>query len=392
MNHDDVFLLSLIVGNSVEPLFPVSIIASSRHPFHHRLREWFQEHSPWLLRGAAIPYRMLASARRKAYQRDWLRQHHLPKPVVSVGNLTVGGTGKTPLVIWLAQQLHSNGQRVAILSRGYGRQAPSGNVMVSDGTGLVKDWRMAGDEPWMIAMNCPWAIVAVGPDRHSLGQWVLEQMDCDYFILDDGYQHLSLYRDLDVLLFDTTDVKGLAGVLPAGRLREPLDGMNGAEAFVFTRADSQASIESVRECIEDSLGQSISPIILKSVLKRVEHLVTGQVRVLDILVKTPLLVISGIGNPQSFCEMLKRSGSEVCEEIQFPDHCDYGQNEIDVIRKTMKLFTGAIAVTTEKDAVKLREWFTEDDPFFVINMKMEFLIGEDHLQNLCKQAGLVAVD
>lgn len=392
MNHDDVFLPSLVVENSVEPLFPVSTIPSSRPPFHHRLWEWFQEHCPWMLRGAAIPYRMLVSFRRRAYQRDWLRQHHLPKPVVSVGNLTVGGTGKTPLVIWLAQQLHANGQRVAILSRGYGRQAPSGNVMVSDGMGLVKDWRIAGDEPWMIAMNCPWAIVAVGPDRHRLGQWVLEKMDCDYFILDDGYQHLSLYRDLDVLLFDATDVNGLAGVLPAGRLREPLDAMNGDEAFVFTRADSLASIQPVRERIEDSLGQSISPIILKSVLKQVEHLVTGQVRTVDVLVKTPLLVISGIGNPKSFCELLKCGGFEVCEEIQFPDHCEYGQNEVDVIRRTMEQFTGAIAVTTEKDAVKLREWFTEDDPFFVISMNMEFLMGEDHLENLCEQAGLVTVD
>ncbi len=345
-----------------------------------------------MLRGAAVPYRILARVRRRAYQRDWLRQHHLPKPVVSVGNLTVGGTGKTPLVIWLAQQLHSNGQRVAILSRGYGRQEPSGNVIVSDGTGLVKDWRMAGDEPWMIAMNCPWAIVAVGLDRHRLGQWVLEQMDCDYFILDDGYQHLSLYRDLDVLLFDATDVKGLAGVLPAGRLREPLDGMYGTEAFVFTRADSPSSIQPVRDCIEGSLGQSISPIILKSVLNQVQHLVTGQIRAVEILVKTPLLVISGIGNPKSFCDLLKCGGFEVCEEMQFPDHCAYGQNEVDVIRKTMEQITGAIAVTTEKDAVKLREWFTEDDPFFVISINMEFLAGENHLRHLLAQSTAAAVD
>ncbi len=370
----------------------MSASVSLRPPFHQQLWEWCHEHCPWLLRGAAVPYRVLVSVRRSAYQRNWLRQYHLPKPVVSVGNLTVGGTGKTPMVIWLAQQLHADGQRVAILSRGHGRQSPAGNVMVSNGTGFVKEWRIAGDEPWMIAMNCPWAIVAVGPDRHHLGRWVLEQMDCDYFILDDGYQHLSLYRDLDVLLFDATDVKGLAGVLPAGRLREPLDGMNGTEAFVFTRADSPTSIQAVRERLEGSLGQSISPIILKSMLKQVQHLVTGQVRAVDILVKTPLIVISGIGNPQSFCELLKRGGFEVCEEIQFPDHCAYGQNEIDVIRRTMEQIMGAIAVTTEKDAVKLREWFTEDDPLFVITMKMEFLVGEEQLQGLCKQAGLATID
>ncbi len=370
----------------------MSASLSLQPPFHQRLWEWCQEHCPWLLRAAAVPYRVLASVRRGAYRRNWLRQGHLPKPVVSVGNLTVGGTGKTPMVIWLAQQLHANGKRVVILSRGYGRESPAENVMVSDGTGVVKDWRIAGDEPWMIAMNCPWAIVAVGPDRHHLGQWVLERMDCDCFILDDGYQHVSLYRDLDVLLFDTTDVKGLTGVLPAGRLREPLNGMTGSEAFVFTRADTASSIQPVRERIEDSLGQAISPIILKSALKQVQHLVTEQVTSVDTLEKSRLLVISGIGNPKSFCEMLKSRGCEVIEEIQFPDHCDYGQNEIKLIRSTMEQFIGSIAVTTEKDAVKLREWFTEDDPFLVITMKMEFLMGEDHLQNLCTHTALAAVE
>lgn len=370
----------------------MSASLSLKPPFHQQLWEWCQEYCPWLLRGAAVLYRVLVSVRRSAYQRDWLRQHHLPKPVVSVGNLTVGGTGKTPMVIWLAKQLHSNGKRVAILSRGYGRQSPAGNVMVSDGMGFVRDWRIAGDEPWMIAMNCPWAIVAVGPDRHDLGQWVLAQVDCDYFILDDGYQHVSLYRDLDVLLFDVTDVKGLVGVLPAGRLREPLNGMNGSEAFVFTRADDSSSIQAVRERIEDSLGQSISPIILKSVLKQVQHLVTGQVTSLDTLVKSRLLVISGIGNPKYFCEMLKSYGCEVIEEIQFPDHCSYGQNEIKLIRSTMEQFIGAIAVTTEKDAVKIRELFAEDDPFFVISMNMEFLMGEEQLLGLCEKVALATGD
>jgi tetraacyldisaccharide-1-P 4'-kinase len=109
----------------------------------------------------------------------------------------------------------------------------------------------------MIAQNCPWAIVAVGPDRHRLGKWVLEQSFCDFFILDDGYQHMSLYRDLDVLLFDSMDINGLSGVLPSGRLREPLEGTKGAGAFVFTRANSLSSIQPVQRRIEESLGLEI---------------------------------------------------------------------------------------------------------------------------------------
>ena len=296
------------------------------------------------------------------------------------------------MVIWIARLLHAKGKRVTVLSRGYGRQSSSQNVMVSDGMGLEKEWRDVGDEPWMIAKNCPWAIVAVGPDRYRLGRWVLEQTDCDCFILDDGYQHLALSRDLDVLLFDATDAKGLSGVLPAGRLREPLEGIRGTEAIVFTRAESPAAIQPIRESIEDSLGQSISPIILKSVFNQVEHLVTKQARPVDAVYKTPLLVISGIGNPQAFRTTLERDGFEVCEELCFPDHCAYGQNEVNMIRKKMQQYTHAIAVTTEKDAVKLREWFREDDPFLVMNMKMEFLTGEDQLKKRVDQLSLLTVD
>lgn len=342
-----------------------------------------------MLQGAAVPYGVIVRIRRMAYQQNWLPQHRLPKPVVSVGNLTVGGTGKTPFVIWLAHQLHAKGKRVAILSRGYGRQGASQNLMVSNGQGQVKEWREAGDEPWLIAQNCPWAIVAVGPDRHRLGKWVLEKAFCDLFILDDGYQHLSLYRDLDVLLFDSMDINGLSGVLPSGRLREPLDAIKRAGAFVFTRAISLSSIQPVQARIEKSLARPIRPIILKSVPKQVQHLVTGQIRPLEILLETPLLIVSGIGNPRSFREILTRCGSDVCEEIQFSDHCTYGQEEVDMIRKKMDEFNNMIVVTTEKDAVKLREWFAKDDPLWVIITKFEFLLGEDQLLHLLDRSGFM---
>ena len=218
---------------------------------------------------------------------------------------------------------------------------------------------------------------------------MLEKSFCDFFILDDGYQHMSLYRDLDVLLFDSMDIKGLSGVLPSGRLREPLEGIKGTGAFVFTRANSLSSIQPVQRRIEESLGQPISPIILKSVPKQVQHLLTGKVRPLEFLLETPLLVVSGIGNPRSFCEILASCGSEVCAEIQFPDHCAYGQDEVDMIRKKMDEFNKMIVVTTEKDAVKLREWFTKDDPFWVLITKIEFLVGENHLLHLLNRSGFM---
>jgi tetraacyldisaccharide-1-P 4'-kinase len=168
-----------------------------------------------------------------------------------------------------------------------------------------------------------------------------------------------------------------------------LEGIKGAGAFVFTRANSLSSIQPVQRRIEESLGQPISPIILKSVPKQVQHLVTGQVRPLEFLLETPLLVVSGIGNPRSFRAILTSYGSEVCEEIQFPDHCAYGQDEVAMIRKKMDEFNNKIVVTTEKDAVKLREWFTKDDPFWVIITKIEFLVGEDYLLHLLDRSGFM---
>ena len=334
-------------------------------------------------------YGMIVRIRRMAYQRKWLQQQHLPKPVISVGNVTVGGTGKTPFVIWLAQQLHAQGKRVAVLSRGYGRQEASQNLLVSDGHGHVKNWRVSGDEPTMIAQHCLWAIVAVGPDRFHLGKWVLEQTACDCFLLDDGYQHLSLYRDVNLLLFDVTDVEGLSGVLPAGRLREPLEVAKGADGFVFTRADSLSSIQLVQSQVEKSIGRSINPIVLQSIPKQVQHLVTGKVKTLQSLLETPLVVVSGVGNPRSFVKILTDFGLKMCEELQFPDHCVYGQDEVGLIRKTMDQFDHCMVITTEKDAVKLREWFTQDDPVWFLMIDIQFLAGEDHVLELLDQAGVM---
>ncbi len=381
--------LSPIVNDDLGLLFLVSTLRSSHIPFQLKIWEWFQRHCPWVLQGLSVIYGMIVRIRRTAYQQAWLPRRRLPKPVVSVGNITVGGTGKTPFVIWLAQQLSAKGKRVAILSRGYGRQDPSKNFMVSDGQSQIKEWRISGDEPTMIAQRCPWAIVAVGPDRFHLGQWVLEQIPCDCFILDDGYQHVSLFRDLDVVLFDGTDSQGLSNVLPAGRLREPLEATKGAGAFIFTRADSHSSIEPIQQRIEESLGKTISPIILKSVPKQVQHLVTDQVQQLELLLAFPLLLVSGIGNPGSFRNMLADYGSEILEEILFSDHCAYGQNEVNVIHQKMNQYENAIVMTTEKDAVKLREWFTKEDPIWFLSTELEFLRGEQKILELLDHAGFL---
>lgn len=310
------------------------------------------------------------------YQRGWLPQYRLPKPVISVGNITVGGTGKTPLVMWLASRLHEQGKRVAILSRGYGRQGPVVNMMVSDGASVRTEWRSVGDEAMLMAQKCPWAIVAVGKDRYRLGCWVMEQAACDCFLLDDGFQHLALYRDLDILIFDATDVEGLNGVLPAGRMREPLSAAQWATTIVFSRMESVSSIESLQARIEQCLGKSIVPLQMETAPRCLTHISTGLTRGIDFFKNKSLTLVSGIGNPSAFRSSVVSCGLKVGEEMRYPDHFAYSEQDVEEIRLKMKRSGMDLVITTEKDALKLREFLTRDDPMWALEVQVTMTQGE----------------
>src|SRR5574337_1360647 len=188
-------------------------------------------------------YGIIVRFRLWCYRIGWLSTTRLSCPVVSVGNVTVGGTGKTPIVILLTEWLSAKGRRVAILSRGYKRRSRVRQLLVSDGSRILAGPLEAGDEPFLMAQRCPYALVAVGADRVALGQWVLEQHPIDCIVLDDGFQHRALHRDVDLALLDATDAAGLDALLPAGRLREPLTELGRASALVVTRADSRQDVD-----------------------------------------------------------------------------------------------------------------------------------------------------
>ncbi|MDT3779542.1 tetraacyldisaccharide 4'-kinase [Nitrospira sp. MA-1] len=344
------------------------------------LWHWLHRRSPWVLRWCAVPYGAVGRLRRMAYQHGWLPQHRLPKPVISVGNMTVGGTGKTPLVMWLAARLHEKGKRVAILSRGYGRQCPTVNRLVSDGVSLKGDWRSVGDEAMLMAQKCPWAIVAVGTDRYQLGQWVLEQASCDCFLLDDGFQHLSLFRDLDVVLFDATDVEGLSGVLPAGRMREPLSAAKWATTIVFSRTEQKVSVEALQHRIEQSVGKSIVPLRLETEPGMFTHIATGETQQAKAFKDRSSLLFSGIGNPCSFRSSIVSCGLTVSEEVRYPDHFAYSEKDVEAIRLKMRRSGLDLAITTEKDALKIKEHLTRDDAFWALDVRVRMTQGEDRLR------------
>lgn len=345
-----------------------------------RLWHGLNRRCSWILRCCAVPYGAVAQWRRTAYQRGWFPRHRLPRPVISVGNMTVGGTGKTPFVMWLASRLHEQGKQVAILSRGYGRQCSAKNTLVSDGVSLQGDWRSAGDEAMLMALKCPWAIVAVGTDRFRLGQWVLEQASCDCFLLDDGFQHLPLYRDLDLLLFDATDVEGLNGVVPAGRMREPLSAAKWATTIVFSRTKSGSSVDVLQARIEQGVGTSIVPLHMETVPGRFTHIVTGKTQQADAFKDVSCLLISGIGNPASFRSTVVSCGLHVGDEIRYPDHFAYSEKDVEAIRLKMRRAGLDLAITTEKDALKIQEYLKRDDPLWALDVQVRITQGEAQLR------------
>jgi tetraacyldisaccharide 4'-kinase len=224
--------------------------------------------------------------------------------------------------------------------------------------------------------------VAVGTDRFKLGCWVMEQVACDCFLLDDGFQHLSLHRDLDILLFDATDLEGLKFVLPAGRLREPLAAAKWATTIVFTRTEHMTSIESLQTRIELCIGRSIAPLQMETSPRRFIHIPTGMTQGIEFFEKKSLLLVSGIGNPASFRSTMISSGLDVSDEIRYPDHFAYSEKDVEDIRLKMDRLGIKFAITTEKDALKLREYLQKEDEMWALDVQVTLTQGEAEIREL----------
>ena len=277
-------------------------------------------------------------------RRQWVEHHperrqHLARPVISVGNLSMGGTGKSPVVAAIAQWLVEHGERPAILSRGYGRaDAPDGVVVVSDGTRVLEGVDRSGDEPLMLARQVPGAAVCVSPDRYLAGTLAERQLGCTVHVLDDGFQHLQLARDLDVLVTTMGEIpKGR--VIPMGRLREPVDAASRAQVLVVSDATAgAASTEAWSLGISQSCGALRT---LGTPVQAGSRAGTGTV-----------IAVAGIANPSRFLDALRAAGTPVVESIAFPDHHRYSRADVDRIASKVQQAGADVVFTTDKDAVR----------------------------------------
>lgn len=285
-------------------------------------------------------YGRVGQVRVALYRRGLLSSQAFPVPVISIGNLAVGGTGKTPTVDWVARYCQGRGRRVAVVSRGYGGRGAGDVAVVSDGRQLLLSPEVAGDEPVLLARRNPQLIVVVAPRRAQGVQTAITELGADLIILDDGFQHLAVRRDLDIVLLDAKHPLGNGRVLPAGLLREFPEVLARGDLFILTRAD--AGIASL-----DLPGP-----VLTSRHRLADRMMAldGHSLPLDSLHGKQLVAFAGIADPESFFNDLRGKGLTLSETLAFPDHVTYNRAEIARITAA----GGETLLTTEKDAVKLR--------------------------------------
>ena len=341
-----------------------------------RLRTWLK----WL----GVPYEFAARVRLWCYERGWFDTQRLPRPVISVGNLTVGGTGKTPVVMHLVERLTAQGKRVAVLSRGYRRRSQTRQLLVSDGQRVLVGPGEAGDEPYLIARRCPHAVVAVGADRYALGQWVLSRVPVDCFLLDDGFQHVQLHRDVNLLLVDATDLAGIQAALPIGRLREPLSAAARATAILITRARKEQDVDAVWRRLLQACGSLPSPILVGFPAQELRRVGMDERRPLGAFRGRVAVIFSGIGNAESFHAVVMGLGVTVADRLEFPDHVHYTDGMVETIRAKAESCSADLLVTTEKDADKVAPFLGSKDFCWAVRLGTEILTGHDQLEQLLR--------
>jgi tetraacyldisaccharide 4'-kinase len=291
-------------------------------------------------------YHAAISTRNHLFDRGLLRQKRLACPVFSVGNLTVGGTGKTPTVILLANLLRERGRRPAVLSRGYGGRTGAPVNIVSDGNRLLMGWPEAGDEPLLIARAAPGVPVLTGSERFLTGKRALEAFGADSLILDDAFQHRSLHRDLDILLIDRTRPFGNGHLLPRGPLREPPEALQRAHLFIRTGNGNEP------ECLIPLLPDRPSFPGFRRPLGIIEG-GTGPLLPVESLRGKRVCAFAGIGRPENFRKSLEGLGMEVVSFQIFPDHHPYHRAELDALCRIASETGADRIVTTEKDGIRL---------------------------------------
>lgn len=321
-------------------------------------------------------YGAVVAVRSWCYTCGLLKIQKLSVPVVCVGNITAGGTGKTPCLISLVRFIRSRGKKAVILTRGHRRKS-NGPVIIAPGEQTVEDHTVTGDEPLMIARELPAVPIVIDADRYRGGSRAVRSFHPDIVVMDDGFQHHALARDMNVVMVDCTDPWGQDRYLPAGRLRESLKGLRRAAVIILTRCD-QADAR-VIESIEHRIASITAAPVLHSVHKpvRLDRVGSNEHKDLSFLKDGKVIVMCGIGNSGAFKKSVERLGAVIKKDYVYADHHCFTGDDLNKVGHAARQY-GACVVTTAKDAVRIPWELVKDVPVYALIVSLE-ITENDHI-------------
>ena len=327
---------------------------------------------------AEAPYRAGVWWRNRRYDKRSILTHHVEAPVVSIGNLTLGGSGKTPMVKWVCRKLREEGVRVAILSRGYGAQEGKVN-----------------DEALELEHALPDVPHLQDPDRVAMAHTAIEELAAQALVLDDGFQHRRLGRDLDIVLLDATEPFGFGRVFPRGALREPVASLNRADVVCLTRADLVE--ESARREIHARIARIAPHALWCESITTPRSLIgldsSGKVAIeepVESIQGRRILAFCGLGNPAAFRATLNGLGAEIVEFIEFPDHYAYWREDIERLESSVRSCDAELALCTHKDLVKVMLSELGETPLRALTIESKLVRGEEGLNKQLRRIASLA--
>ncbi|HOW57452.1 MAG TPA: tetraacyldisaccharide 4'-kinase [Smithellaceae bacterium] len=356
-------------------------------------RIWNDDGSGILLRpvkaiayALSLFYHLVINLRNRLYDAGIFPAVKLPCPVISVGNITVGGTGKTPTVIMLARQLSEKGWKPAILSRGYGGSSSHSVNVVADGKKILLSAKTAGDEPLLIAETLKDIPVLTGTSRIATGRAAVEKYGANVLLCDDAFQHRRIYRDINLVLLDSAAPLGNGYLLPRGSLREPSAALKRADALILTRVEENvpADNEIVKLAQINQTPLFRGRHVAREVIRREREMSLP----LTYLAGKKVCAFCGIAQPQSFKKMIGAAGAQIASLDIFPDHHRYEINELEGIINKFTESGADFILTTEKDGARLTDFPEFLKPIYLLRIAMEIIpdsrLWDDFIEELLK--------
>ena len=312
-------------------------------------------------------YGLITTLRNYLYDTNISNVNKLPCKVISIGNITTGGVGKTPTVEFLALYLQSIGKNVGIISRGYGRTSKHVRL-VTDGFNKPNSWKQYGDEAFLLSQNLNSIPIVVAESKYEAGLKITSEFDIDVIIIDDGFQHRSLHRDLDIVLINSGDTKKNHKLLPIGSLRERISGLKRADMIIYTKINVHNNLGYLNKLLENVNVEKINSLLkTKSMLIGKDNQEIGEA---DLKSKN-IYLLSAIGDNIGFKKTVEKIGANIVGHTKFTDHFKFKISDLQNAQKNAKKVGAKYIITTEKDLVKIPNIDLEI-PIYALKTKMHF--------------------